>query len=157
MRGMPLIVCPNCSKEISSEGLACPNCWKPERGHRISGGLDRLIEVLLYIATTKIGASRWSRRSSDDSSDSRARPVALTICPDCSEEISMDAFVCPNCGRPTSRYHGSAFKIVRAIKNLLYIAVIGAGVWIMLATSVPKIGWAFVIVGVFALINQLRL
>ena len=61
--------------------------------------------------------------------------MPLIECPDCHKDLSTDAYVCPNCGRPTARqadFQKKAFKWI-----LIWVAVMVTllTVWSLLARA----------------------
>jgi hypothetical protein len=55
--------------------------------------------------------------------------MALTQCPDCAREISTEALVCPQCGRPTANVRRVGTKRIRnavilwAVFVVLFLAI----------------------------------
>jgi predicted nucleic acid-binding Zn ribbon protein len=59
--------------------------------------------------------------------------VALVQCPDCGNEISTEAFVCPKCGRPTTKNQRVLRKKVRNTLILWLVLVVAfLGIWQLL-------------------------
>jgi len=60
--------------------------------------------------------------------------VGLTACPDCGNEISDAAYVCPHCGRPTPKHGRELEKNQRRVRFLLLVIVLllaGYQVWLI--------------------------
>ena len=53
-------------------------------------------------------------------------PMPLTNCPDCGNDISTEAYVCPKCGRPTGRrpkYPLKRFAILWTLLIVVFFAL----------------------------------
>ena len=101
---MPLIQCPECQREVSSEALSCPQCAFPHPGkkERLNG---RASETLLTCqdcgnpiskhahACPHCGAPLNSQSSKDGAGDSVT---------EISESVDQ-TWLCPNCGVPYTR------------------------------------------------------
>jgi hypothetical protein len=86
--------------------------------------------------------------------------MALTTCPDCSNELSTLATTCPNCGRPADKGAGkkkdAAYNAGHAIELALYLGVLVFGFWVALKTEAPVLGWVFVVLGAIMFITRFK-
>lgn len=59
--------------------------------------------------------------------------MPLTTCPDCQKDVSTEAFVCPNCGRPTGKQARLQKKaIIRGVGLWLIMVILFLAMWFLL-------------------------
>ncbi|WP_447970191.1 hypothetical protein [Nitrospira sp. M1] len=105
---MPLVQCPECQKEVSSEALSCPQCAFPYPGKkdRLNGKSNETllacqdcgnpISKFAY-ACPHCGAPTANHQVKDGS------PVASESVPEVSVAAEEQTWLCPNCGVPYTR------------------------------------------------------
>lgn len=82
------------------------------------------------------------------------RIMALTICPDCGQQLSDRAYTCTKCGRPSKGW----LRTQRAFGIMFGIPVLAIGCYLVTySAAYSDLAWAFIIIGTLLVLRFLIL